>query len=91
MKSQDQLKIGLYLMFSTVLASLTLFCFVFLFVYFGHKHLFFISNSILGVNVRVGRQIYVFKDKSCLGHKELLRNFQKFNFTKFVLNNGSFS
>ena len=30
-------------------------------------HVFFISNSFLGVNVRVAQQIYVSKAKSCLG------------------------
>ena len=30
-------------------------------------HVFLISNSILGVNIRIGKQIYVFKVKSCLG------------------------
>ena len=30
-------------------------------------YMFFISNSILGVNARVAKQIYVFKVKSSLG------------------------
>ena len=39
-KSEDQLRIGSCLMFSTVLASLALFWFCFLCVYFGHTHFF---------------------------------------------------
>ena len=39
---------------------------------FGNKkreivHMFFISNSIFGVKVRVSCQIYVFNAKSCFG------------------------
>ena len=30
-------------------------------------HVFFIKNSIFGVNVKLFQQIYVFKVKSCLG------------------------
>ena len=53
MKSEDQLRIGLYLMVSTVLVSLTLFWFCLLCVYFGHAH--FLSNSIyIWVTVSVG-------------------------------------
>ena len=49
----------------------------------------FIINSIFGVNVRVGLQIYVFKVKSYIGRQELLRKFKNFNFKKFVLNTNS--
>ena len=38
-------------------------------------HVFFISNSFLGVNVRVAQQIYVSKAKSCLG---VAKQFPKF-------------
>ena len=68
MELEDQLRTGSYLMLSTVLASLALFLFGFLCVYFGHKHfIFIISNFIFGVNVWFGQQIYVFKVKSYLG------------------------
>ena len=77
MKSEDELRVCLYLMFPTVLASLTLFWFCFLCVYFGHTH-FFISSSIFGVNVRVGQQIYIFKVKSCLGSVGVAQQFPKF-------------
>ena len=35
-------------------------------------HVFYISNSIFGVNVRVTQQIYVFKVKSCLRVAQLI-------------------
>ena len=48
-------------------------------------HVFSITNPIFGVNVRVAKEIYVFKVKSCLGVALILRNLSNDCFLLYYL------